>query len=223
MDLSSAMRTTGAVREFLNKPVPDELLHEVLDDARFAPSGGNRQGWRVAVVTDPAIRRSLSGLCAPVWSEYIAQTAAGETPFSVVQPTSIDLEAAAASFAPNPLIDELESAPAVLIVAVDLSALAVSDKDLSRHSIVGGGSVYPFCQNLMLSARARGLGGVLTTFLTRAEPQAAPLLGLPSGFAIAAMIVLGFPVHQPTRLKRREVAEFTTFDRFDGPSFNVQS
>jgi nitroreductase len=52
MDLTEALRTTGAVREFTAEPVPDEVVARVLDTARFAPSGGNRQGWRVVVVKD---------------------------------------------------------------------------------------------------------------------------------------------------------------------------
>ncbi len=219
MELSDAMRTTGAVREFVGGPVPHDVLRAVLDDARFAPSGGNRQGWRVVVLDDPDLRRQLGALCAPVWGEYLAQTAAGETPFSVVRPTSVDLAAAAAQPPPNPLLDDLAGAPAVLVVAVDLTALAVTDRDLGRPSVVGGGSVYPFCQNLLLAARDRGLGGVMTTFLARAEEQAGPLLGLPADHALVAMVVLGTPSHQPARLRRRAVEEFTTVDRFDGAPF----
>ena len=114
MELSTVMRTTGAVREFTGDPVPREVLHAVLDDARFAPSGGNRQGWKVAVVEDPDLRRRLGALCAPVWGEYLAQAFAGETPFSVVRPTAVDLVAAAADPPANPLLDDLADAPAVL-------------------------------------------------------------------------------------------------------------
>jgi nitroreductase len=219
MELSDAMRTTGAVRTFTDEAVTDEVLRSVLDDARFAPSGGNRQGWRVAVVRDVALRRRLADACAPVWNEYVAQTAAGETPFSVTTASSIDLDEARRTTAPNPLLDELESAPVVLVVAVDLAALAVMDRDLDRPSIVGGASVYPFCQNLMLAARDRGLSGVMTTFVARVEPEVRTPLGLPDGHALAAMIVLGHPVRQLTRLRRAAVEEFTTVDRFDGQPF----
>ena len=59
MELYDAMRTAFAAREFTGEPVPDEVLHRILDNARFAPSGGNRQGWRVIVVRDPAKRAAL--------------------------------------------------------------------------------------------------------------------------------------------------------------------
>ena len=219
MELSQVMRTTAAVRDFTDEPVPDAVLHEILDDARFAPSGGNRQGWHVVVVKDPVQRRRLADLSAPVYGEYAAQGALGETPFSVVRPTEADLVAAAADPPINELFADIETAPVVLVIAVELGALAVLDKDLARHSIVGGASVYPFCHNILLAARDRNIGGVMTTFLTRAEDAAREVLGLPDGFALASMAVLGHPVKQITRLRRQSVEEFTTVDRFDGPVF----
>src|SRR4051812_43146970 len=73
MELSEVMRTAGAVREFTDEPISHAVLHDILDDARFAPSGGNRQGWKVVVVEDRAIRRQLADLCGPVYGEYTAQ------------------------------------------------------------------------------------------------------------------------------------------------------
>ena len=105
----------------------------------------------------------------------------------------------------------------VLAVAADLRRIVAADAELDRATVVPGASIYPFCWNVLLAARARGLGGVLTTFLSRAEPQAAPLLRLPDGYALAATIFLGHPVHQPTRLRRNEVATFASVDTFDGP------
>ena len=132
MELSEAMRTTAAVREFTDEPVPDEVLHGILDDARFAPSGGNRQGWRVVVVHDPALRRRLAEACAPASGEYYAQLALGETPFSVVHPTRADLEVARHEPAPNPMLGRFEEVPVLLIVAVDVATLALADMDLAR-------------------------------------------------------------------------------------------
>ena len=72
MDLIDTLRTTGAVREFTDEPVPDEVLARVLDTARFAPSGGNRQGWRLVVVQDPDTRRRLRDLYLDGWYPYLA-------------------------------------------------------------------------------------------------------------------------------------------------------
>ena len=110
----------------------------------------------------------------------------------------------------------------MLVIAADLSMVAMMDRDLERKPIAGGASIYPFCWNLLLAARSRGFGGVLTTFLARAEREAAPLLALPANHAIAGMVFLGRPVHQPTRLKREAVSSFTTVDTFGGPAFDVE-
>jgi nitroreductase len=218
VELRDALRTTAAVRSFTDEPVAPEVVHAILDDARFAPSGGNQQGWRVAVVDDRSLRRRLADLSAPVWARYLAEQAAGHRAFSVVEPAPTDL-AIPEGLPAHPMLAAIEQVPVVLVVAVDLRCLAVTDRDLERPSIIGGGSIYPFVHNLLLAARGRGLGGVITTFLAAAEREAAPLLGLPDHHAIVAMIGLGHPTHQPTRLRRRPVEAFATVDRFDGEPF----
>lgn len=219
LPLISALRTTGAVRGFTSQPVEPNDLRLVLDDARFAPSGGNRQPWRVAVVNDRQIRIKLGEAMRPVWDEYVSISSTGRTPFSVVAPSPSSLTTPTASNAPNNLLDQIEDVPVVLAVAADLSRIAMMDKDLDRPAMTGGASVYPFCWSILLSARARGLGGVLTTFASRAENITGPLLGLPLDHALAAVIFLGYPVFQPTRLRRSSVESFATIDRFDGRPF----
>src|SRR5215207_7706002 len=81
MELYQAMRTTPSCRYFTADPVPDEVLWRVLDHARFASSGGNRQGWRIVVVTDPALRRSLADLHLRQWRTYIDHAREGVVGF----------------------------------------------------------------------------------------------------------------------------------------------
>ena len=217
MELTEAMRTTFACREFTDEPVSDEVLHRILDVARFAPSGGNRQGGHVVVVRDPAVRRRLGELLQPTLRVYAAQAAAGETPFNSVHPTAIDVEAALRT--PTdilPMFDHLDEVPVVLVVTVDLAKVASVDKDLDRVGLDTGASIYPLVWNILLAARAEGLGGVLTTLIGPAEADVQALLGLPDSHAIAALIPLGRPVKQLTRLRRRPVEEFVTVDHFDG-------
>ena len=216
MDLRDAIRTTGAVRRFTDQPVDHSTVVEILDDARFAPSGGNGQPWRVAVVEDSSLRRSMATLMQPVWDEYLEIRAAGGQPFTVV---GYDVPATITPDKPNELLDNIGDIPVVLAIAADLGKIATMDADLDRAPITGGGSIYPFCWNLMLSARAHGLGGVMTTFLSRTEQEAGPMLGLPPDHALVATIFLGHPVHQPTRLNREPVASFASLDRFDGTGF----
>src|SRR3546814_17264690 len=82
MELSEVMRTTGSIRELTDEPVAPEVLHAVLDSARFAPSGGNRQGWHVVVARSPEVRRRLSEHYAMAWREYAAHAQAGLVPFA---------------------------------------------------------------------------------------------------------------------------------------------
>ncbi len=191
-------------------------MHALLDVARFAPSGGNRQPWHVAVVKDPALRRQLADLCGPVWSDYMSISVTGATPFASIGP---DPTVEPLGPVPNPLLDDVESIPVVLVVAADLGSIAMMDKDLDRAALTGGASVYPFVHSILLAARDRGLGGVMTTFLARAETAARPVLGLPEHWAVASMVCLGHPVKRATKLTRRSVSEFATVDRFDGPAF----
>src|SRR5215218_2270296 len=186
MDITTTLRTTGAARAFTEAPVSRATLRGILDDARFAPSGGNRQPWRVAVVEDAALRRYIGTLMQPVWDGYVARLGLGVTPYNVVD----DAEPDTVPHAPNPLIDTIEHVPVVLAVAADLRRIALMDGALERVPITGGASIYPFCWSILLAARARGLGGVLTTFLSRAEPAAGPELGLPEHHALVATIFL---------------------------------
>ena len=217
IDLRDAIRSTGTVRAFTDEPVDDATPAAVLDDARFAPSGGNRQPWRVAFVRDPAVRDQLAALIQPVWDEYVSISAQGGTPFALDAPAA----PAERPRASNPLLEQIRRIPVVLAVAADRTKVALMDGELQRPALTGGASIYPFCWNLLLAARARGLGGVMTTFLSRVEPAAAPVLGLPRTHALAATIFLGHPVHQPTKLRRAPVASFATIDRFDGAAFDV--
>jgi nitroreductase len=224
VDLREAMRTSGAVRSFDDTPVPDEVLARVLDDARFAPSGGNSQPWTVIVLRDAEIRRKIRDLVVLGWREYIAQVRAGVRPFAPDQDgrwhgAAIDLDEAAATPAPMSFVDELDQVPVLLVVVARLTALAVMDIELERTSIVGGGSIYPFAQNVLLAARSEGLGGTLTTFLARREPAAATLLGIPPDHAIAGLIALGYPRRRATKLTRHPVSAFARIDAFDGTPF----
>jgi nitroreductase len=225
VDIVEALRTTGAAREFGPQPVSDETLGRILEVARFAPSGGNRQAWRVVVVKDPPIRHALRDLYLEGWYEYLAIGAAGLVPWAPVTDRKAEAEARARApeFAQaagdGGFAEHIDQVPVLLLVLADLGALAAVDRDLDRYTLVGGASVYPFCWSVLLAARAEGLGGVITTMVVKREEAVRELLGVPQHFAVAGLIALGVPEHQPHRLKRREVKDFVTIDSFEGPSF----
>jgi nitroreductase len=215
------------VREFRPEPVADDVVARVLETARFAPSGGNRQGWHVVVLRDPEARRRLRDLYLPGWYEYLAMRSRGLVPWAPVTDEAAEAiargEAAAiaadAAKGGGGFAEHLDEVPVLLAVLADLRALAAADRDLPRYTFAGGASVYPFVWNLLLAARAEGLAGVITTMPIRREPEVKELLGAPDHLAVAAVVVLGHPVRQPTRLTRGAVESFTTVDRVDGPAF----
>jgi nitroreductase len=218
------------VREFLPEAVDDAVLHRLLDTARFAPNGGNRQAWRVIVVKDGEVRRRLRDLYLTGWYEYLAMSAAGLVPWAPVTDRQAEAEAIAqapalaeeaaartAAGAEPGLAEALDRAPALLLVLADLSALAAVDRDHNRYTLVGGASVYPFVWNILLAARAEGLGGVITTMAVRREDDVRELFAVPDTCAVAALVVLGRPVAAARRLRRNPVEEFTWVDRYQGP------
>ncbi len=227
MDMVEVLRTTGAVREFTDEPVADEVLARVLDTARFAPSGGNGQGWRVVVVQDPATRAGLRDLYLPGWYDYLAMHLAGLRPWSPRNDRQAEAEAVReatalaeqAAAGPGGFAEHLDQVPVLLAVFADLGALAAVDRDAERYSFAGGASVYPFVWSVLLAARAEGLAGVMTTMPIRREAEVLELLHVPEGMALATVVALGHPVRQPRRLTRAPVDAFTTVDAFDGPAF----
>ncbi len=211
MDLYEIMRVTGTVRSFAPDPVPDRLLYRVLDHARFAPNGGNRQGWRVIVVKDDRLRRALAELYLAEYQAYADRVAAGLTP-PPRNPRILEQG--------GYLAEHLTEVPIHLLVLVDLRTLAVLDAGLPRQSIVGGGSIYPFVQNMLLGFRNEGLAAALTTLIVPKEPQLKGLFAIPDEYAVAVLLLVGWPRHPlPARLSRKPVEDFTYVDGFAGPSF----
>jgi nitroreductase len=225
MELFDAMRTNPACRSFTNDPIDQAVLHRILDGARFAPSGGNTQPWKVIHVQDPAKRVALQGLAGEVWNEYVTIRDAGFRPFSVTAdgkskgyPTDLPIPSEKRT---DGVIGAIVEAPVLLVIAVELPKLAMMDIDLDRRGFIAGATIYPFCQNILLGARSVGLGSVLATFLGRKEPETKAILNIPQQYGVAAMIALGHPKQSITKLKRNPVESFASIDTFDGTPFTI--
>lgn len=216
MNLDEALRTTFAAREFTADPLPDDVLYRILDAARFAPSGGNRQGAHVTVIRDAAVRHRLADLGTPTARRYFAQLTAGENPWNSVHSSAVPQDVVDATEIPDAFVTPFRQAPVVLVVSVDLGVVATVDRDLDRIGLAGGASVYPLVWSILLAARGEGYGGTITTMAIPQEKEIRGLLGLPDTHAVAALVPLGRPTRQPSKLRRRSVAEFVTVERFDG-------
>ena len=223
MELYDVMRTTFAAREFTGEPLPDETLVKILDHARFAPSGGNRQGWRVIVVRDPSTKRALADLSGFAAKRYAAQVKNGESPWNTIDPPGVDAATIEKTPPPPHLTEPVAKAPVVLVICVDLKVVASMDQDLKRVGVVSGASIYPFAWNVLMAARHEGFAGTITTLAVAQEPKIQELLGIPRHVAVCAVMPLGRPVRTLTKLKRKTVAEFTMRERWGGPALGSSS
>ena len=217
MELYDVMRSTFAAREFTADPLPDDVLVRILDHARFAPSGGNRQGWKVVVVREQKTKDELARLSGIAAKRYAAQAANGESPWNTIDPPRVDAATIEKTQAPARLTEPISKAPVVLVLCVDLKVVASIDQDLKRVGVISGASIYPFAWNVLMGARHEGYGGTITTLATAQEPKIQELLGLPGHVAVCAVMPLGRPVQRLTRLKRKPVGDFAMRERWGGP------
>lgn len=212
--LYEAMETLRAVRRLRPDPVPEAILHRVIEAATWAPTGGNAQPWRVVVVRDPERKRELGRMYADRWVAY----AKGHRGLLESQPEGVRDRAERMLRAGDHLAAHFGATPAVLVFCFNPERMAITDAALDRVSVVGGASVYPAIQNALLACRAEGLGCVLTTLLCECEPQVRALLGIPEPWGTAAAIPVGYPVlrgHGP--LSRRPVEKMAFAERWGAP------
>jgi len=202
MELQDAARTMGTCRFYTTDPVPDDVLARAIDVARFAPTGGNRQGVRFVVVKDGAKRRQLAEWYLPLWERYIG--AVGDIGAAPAMVRNAD------HFARH-----LGDIPVLVVVCARLGDLYATDLKLDRLTVVGGCSIYLSVQNFLLGCREQGLGTAVTTLLCQSEPQVKELLAIPDEFLTAAHIAVGWPERPfPTRLSRRPLSDVAFLDSF---------
>ena len=175
MDLFDAMATQRAVRRFKPDPVPPEAISRVLDAATRAPSGGNSQPWSFVVLRDAAVRRQVGALYKDAWD------AGGIDRFT----SDPDPARARVYRSAKYLAERMGEAPVLILACIESGG--------SGPSFTTGASIYPAVQNLMLAARALGLGTVITTIHRGREREIKELLGVPDDVTTAALIPIGYP------------------------------
>lgn len=209
--LYEAMSTLRAVRRLKPDPVPDDVLERILKAATWAPTGGNAQPWRIIVVKDAEKKRRLGTLYAERWQQFSGMYRTRLKGLPDEERQAQERIIASGDY----LAEHFGETPLVVVFCFNPKAMAITDIKLDRVSVVGGGSVYPSVQNLLLACRQEGLGCVLTTLLCECEEEVRNILDIPEGWGTAAHIPVGFPVgkgHGPIR--RLDVSKMAYLDRW---------
>ena len=193
--LFEAMYTQRAIRAFKPDPVPDELIHKLIESATKAPSGSNWQDWKFLVLRDRSLKRRIGEFYRRAREDMRSRRA------SRIQTTRPRPTTSAADLA-----DHLHEVPVLILVCVVHSG--------SPTRMERGASIYPAVQNLLLAARGLGLGSVITTIHKQYEEEIKALLGIPENVETAALLPVGYPAagtrYGPTR--RNPVEDVTFLD-----------
>jgi nitroreductase len=208
VDFFDVVTSTRAIRRYRPDPIPEEDLARMFFAATRAPSGSNRQPFRFVVLRDRPraveARAVLGETFRSMWSAKRAGD--GYDRGSGSDPASPKARMAATM---QHFVDHVDEAPVIVLACVE----HWRGGDFSE-----GGSVFPACQNLLLSARALGYGGVMTLWHRPAEGRLAEILGLPAGVSIVAAIPLGRPVGHHGPVRRRPVGELVFEDGWGSPA-----
>jgi nitroreductase len=208
LDVLEAIATTRAIRRIRPDPVSDDDLAAVLFAATRAPSGSNRQPFRFLVLRDGPLAAQAKALLARGFrAGWDAKSAAdGYDTAATGDPTSRKARMAKTM---REFVDTFQDVPVVVLPCL------VRYREPSSYE---GASIYPACQNLLLAARARGLGGVLTEWHALVEDELRALLDIPDGVFIAATIPLGRPRGGHGPVRRRPLTDFVYDDRWGQPA-----
>ena len=207
LSVLEAIHTTRSLRRFRPDPIPDDVLLELLEAAIRAPSGGNAQSWRFLVVKDPEMRRRIGALYKEAWDEY--------SPPSRLAAITDPRERRRVESAFHLGAHMGDEAPVLVMVCAPRQQTASGAAAASPAATrTAGASIYPAVQNLLLAARARGIGGCLTTIHLLREAQLKQVLGLPDNVDTFALVPLGYPATKFGPVQRLPLEAVTFADRW---------
>src|SRR6185312_1410512 len=199
-NLFEIMRTTRSMRRLKPDPVPDAVLRQVLEAGTCAANGGNMQSWRFLVIRDPAIKQAVAVFYKRAWDEIVGPRYRGGGPAPGTTPERFARMLAAAQH----LADHLHEAPVWIVPCL-------AGATPTRTS---GSSIYPAVQNMLLAARALGLGATLTTLYLQFEKDAEAAMGLPADVHSYAIIPIGYPLGKFGPVRRGALADVVYADRW---------
>ncbi len=197
MPLGEAIFTLRAIRRLKPDPIADADLRDILEAAIRAPSGGNVQPWRFLVLHDEQVRHQFAGLYREAWW-------AKRKDQGINGPEDISANDKVAQSAMR-LTDEIGSAPAIVLVCATVRGAGAM------------GSVIPAVQNMLLAARALGIGGTITTLHAVVEERVHALLDIPATAQVVYCVPLGYPRGKFGSTTRKPLEQVSAYDRWDGP------
>lgn len=205
MDVFEVMYTCRAMRRLRPDPVPEALLVRLIDAANQAPSGSNRQNARWIVVRDPEQRKRLAELNRKAVEMYVGPQSARPTalPHQSADKRRRMLEAVLWQ------AEHLHEVPALIVACLELDA-AVSELEAARR----GGSIWPGVQNLLLAARALGLGATPTTLAFADRSAAREVLALPDNVEAYCLVPVGYPLGRFGAVTRLPPEQTIHWDRW---------
>jgi nitroreductase len=199
-DLFEIIRTTRSMRRLKPNPVPIELIRKILETGLCAPSGGNMQRWRFLVVNDPAIKQTVGAYYKRAWDEVVAPRYRAGEPAPGMDRDRFHRLLAAAEY----LAAHIHEAPVWIVPCLQGAT----------PTRMAGSSIYPAVQNMLLAARALGLGATLTTLYLSFEKQVEAALGLPADWHSYALIPIGYPMGQFGPVRRIPLSEVVFEDKW---------
>jgi len=199
-DLFDIIKTTRSMRRLKPDPVPNELIRKIFEAGVCAPSGGNMQRWRFLVVRDRKVKETVGALYKRAWDEQVAPRYRSGEPAPGTSRERFERMLAAAEY----LANHIQEAPVWIVPCLE-------GANPTRTS---GSSIYPAVQNMLLAARALGLGATLTTLYLHFEKEAEAALGLPPGVHSYALLPIGYPMGRFGPVRRVAVADVVYEDRW---------
>src|SRR5262249_37594712 len=202
-DLFEIIKTTRSMRRLKPDPVPNELIRKILEAGVCAPSGGNMQRWRFLVVRDPKVKETVGALYKRAWDEQVAPRDRAGGPGPGTSRGGFWGVLAAGGY----LAGDIHGGPVWIVPCLEGGT----------PTRTSGSSIYPAVQNMLLAARALGLGVTLTTLHLQFEKEAEDALGLPSNVHSYALLPIGYPMGRFGPVRRVPLADLVYEDRWGQP------
>ncbi len=204
-ELFHIMRTTRAMRRLKPDPVPDELIHQILQAGQWAANGGANQRWRFLVIKDRSIKEQVQKWYQKAFDEVVGPRYRGSEPPPGSSPGRYRRQHDAVEY----LTEHYHEAPVWIV--------ACQDDGEETPTRSAGASIYPAVQNMLLAARALGLGATLTSRHLRHEKEVEEILGLPPGVHSYAILPIGYPMGNFGPVRRGPLADVVYQDRWGEP------